>query len=103
VRLAAVLVLAALAIPARADSFDPTDYDKIAHVSVSYSITLSVAVVARRFELKRWQAAVLGVATALTLGTAKELLHDDDFSSGDELANALGAGGAVGLVFAFRL
>jgi VanZ family protein len=103
VRLAAVAALAALALPARADSFDPTDYDKIAHVSVSYSITLSVAVVARRFELPRWQAAVLGAATALVLGTAKELVHDAEFSWGDELANTLGAGGAVGLVFAFRL
>jgi hypothetical protein len=97
------MVLAALEMPAHADAFDPTDYDKIAHMSVSYSITLSVAVVARRFELKRWQAAVLGAASALVLGTAKELVFDDDFSSGDELANAIGAGSAVGLVFAFRL
>jgi VanZ family protein len=99
----ALVLIAALAQPVRADSFDPTDYDKIAHMSVSYSITLSVAVVARRFELERWQAAALGAATALVLGTAKELVHDDEFSWGDELANTIGAGGAVGLVFAFRL
>lgn len=100
---APLVLITALAQPARAESFDPTDYDKIAHMSASYGITLSVAVVARRFEMKRWQAAVLGAASALVLGTAKELVHDDDFSWGDELANTIGAAGAVGLVFTFRL
>lgn len=102
-KIAAALLAVALATPARADSFDPTDYDKIAHMSVSYSITLSVAVVARRFELARWQAAALGAATALVLGTAKELVHDEEFSWGDEAANSIGAGAAIGLVFAFQL
>jgi VanZ family protein len=106
VRLAALVVIAALAQPARpvrADSFDPTDYDKIAHMTTSYGITLTVAVVARRYEIKRWQAVLLGAATALLLGTAKELAYDDEFSWGDQAANTIGAATAAGVVFTFRL
>jgi len=103
VRIASLLLVFALVQPASADDFDPRDYDKIAHMSVSYGITLSVAVVARHYEMKRWQAVLLGAATALALGTAKELVYDETFSWGDELANTIGAAGAAGLVFTFRL
>lgn len=99
----AALVIAALALPARADSFDPTDYDKIAHMSVSYGITLTVAVVARHYEMKRWKAVLLGAATSLLLGTGKELVHDEEFSWGDEAANTIGVATAAGVVFTFRL
>lgn len=103
VRLVSVLVVAGLVQPASADDFDPRDYDKIAHMSVSYGITLTVAVVARRYEIERWQAVLLGAATALVLGTTKELAFDETFSWGDEAANTIGAAGAAGLVFTFRL
>jgi hypothetical protein len=103
VRIAPLVIVAALATPARSDDFDPRDYDKIAHMSVSYGITLTIAVVARHYEMKRWQAVLLGAATALVLGTTKELVYDDEFSWGDETANTIGAAGAAGLVFTFRL
>ena len=102
-RLAPLVVVAALVQPARADDFDPRDYDKIAHMSVSYGITLTVAVVARRYEMKRWQAVLLGAATALVLGTGKELIHDDHYDWGDQAANTIGAATAAGVVFTFRL
>lgn len=102
-RLISLFVVGGLVQPASADDFDPRDYDKIAHMSVSYGITLSVAVVARKYEIKRWQAVLLGAATALVLGTTKELALDETFSWGDEAANSLGAAGAAGLVFTFRL
>lgn len=102
-RLAALAVIVSLAVPARADDFDPRDYDKQAHMAVSYGISLTVAVVARRYELARWKAALLGVASALVLGTAKELVHDDTYSWGDQAANTIGAGTAAGVVFVFRL
>ncbi|MBA3499029.1 MAG: YfiM family protein [Myxococcota bacterium] len=102
-RLVSLLIVAALVQPARADDFDPRDYDKIAHMSVSYGITLTIAVVARRYEMKRWQSVLLGAATALVLGTGKELIHDETYSWGDQAANTIGAATAAGVVFTFRL
>lgn len=95
-------LLAALAQPASADSFDLRDVDKQAHVATSYGITLTVATIASRYELRRWQAVLLGVATTLVLGTTKELV-DDEYSWGDQAANGLGAGAASAVVFAFEL
>lgn len=86
-----------------ADSFDLTAQDKQAHVAASYGITLTVDVVARRFELPRWQAVLLGAATAIVIGTTKELAFDDDYDWGDQLANGIGIAGATGLVLAFEL
>ena len=100
---AVIALLLSGAKPARADGFDPRDYDKIAHMTTSYGITLTVAVVARHYEMTRWKAALLGAGTALLLGTAKELLHDETFDWGDELGNTIGATTAVGVVFAFKL
>ena len=95
-------LLAALATPASADSFDLRDVDKQAHVATSYGITLTVATVASRYEVPRWQAVLLGVATTLVLGTTKELV-DEPYSWGDQAANALGASAAAVVVFAFEL
>jgi len=103
VRLASIAVVAALALPARADSFDPRDYDKQTHMAVGYGLTLTIAIVARHYEVKRWQAVLLGAATTLLLGTAKELVHDETYSWGDQAANTIGAATAAGLVFTFRL
>lgn len=102
-RTAAVVALLALTGTARADDWDPMAPDKAAHISVSYGITLSVAVVARHYEMKRWQAVLLGAATSLVIGTSKELFVDDSFSWSDETADVVGTAGAVGFVLAFRL
>ena len=103
-RLAALsLVLALPASVARADTFDLTALDKRAHMATSYALTLSVDVVARRFELPRWQAALLGAATTIVVGTAKELVLDDDYDWGDQLANGIGITTATLVVFAFEL
>lgn len=96
-------VVLSLASWAHADGFDPSDYDKQAHMAVGYGLTLTVAVVARRYELPRWKAVALGAATTLVLGTLKELVHDETFSWGDELGNTIGAGTATAVVFTFRL
>jgi VanZ family protein len=100
----AVLGILALATPAHAgdDDFDLANIRTQAHVVVSYSITLTTAVIARKLELPRWQAVVLGVAATAVLGTIKELV-DDEFQWGDQLANSLGAGAATAVVFTFRL
>lgn len=92
----------ALAVPARADDFDPRSLDKQAHVAVGYGITLTTAVIARRFELPRWQAVAIGAAVTAVLGTVKELV-DPPYSWGDQLATTIGSGTAVAVVFAFRL
>lgn len=110
----ALVTALALAAPSRAAAehdgrtrpirltFDPTDRDKQAHIAVSYGVTLTVAVIARHYEVTRWKAVLAGAATALVLGTLKELV-DDPYSWGDQAANTIGAGAAVGVVFAFRL
>ena len=99
---AGVLALVLAAAPVRADSLDPRDVDKQAHMATSYGITFSVAVILRRFDVPRWQAVVIGAATTAVLGTVKELV-DDPYSWGDQLANTIGSATAVGVVFAFRI
>lgn len=100
---ASALLILALAAPARADDFSVRDVDKQAHMAVSYGMTLTGAVVARRFEVKRWQAVAIAAAATLTLGTFKELVLDDAYSWGDQLANGIGTGAAAALVLSFQL
>ena len=95
-------VLASLAVPAHADSFDLRDLDKQAHVAVSYGLTLSVAVVLRHHDVPRWQAVAIAAATTLVIGTVKELV-DPPCSWNDQLANTLGTSSAAIVVFSFRL
>ena len=99
---AIALVLGALS-PARADGFDPRDVDKQAHMATSYGITFSITVIARRFEVPRWKALALGAATTAVLGTFKELVIDDPYGWGDQLANTIGSSLAAVVVLAFRL
>ena len=101
-RALAAAVLAALALPARADTFDLGDVDKQAHVAVSYGLTLSVAVVLRHHDVPRWQAVAIAAATTLVIGTVKELV-DPPYSWNDQLANTLGSAGAAVVVVSFRL
>lgn len=97
-----ILLIAALAQPASADSFDPRDVDKQAHMATSYGITFTVATIARHYDVARWKAVLLGAATTLVIGTTKELV-DDEYSWGDQLANTIGSGTAAIVVFSFRL
>lgn len=97
------VVLGSVAAPARGDSFSVRDVDKQAHVAVSYGLTLTGAVVARRFDVKRWQAVTIAAAATMALGTFKELVLDDAYSWGDQLANGIGTGAATIVVFSFRL
>lgn len=103
-RAAALITALAVAAPApaAADDFDPRDLDKQAHMATSYAITLTAAVIARRFELPRWQAVLIGVGATAVIGTLKELV-DPPYSWGDQLANAIGSGTATAVVFTFRL
>lgn len=98
----AVLVVALGAGGAHADSFDPRDVDKQAHMATSYGITFSVAVIARRFGVTRWKAVAIGAAATAVIGTVKELV-DSEYSWGDQLANTIGSGTAAIVVFSFRL
>ncbi|MBA3821929.1 MAG: hypothetical protein H0X17_23800 [Deltaproteobacteria bacterium] len=91
------------AATARADGFDPRDVDKQAHLAVSYGLTFTIAVVARRYDVPRWQAVAIAAATTLVLGTTKELADDTGYSWGDQLANTIGTGTAAIVVFSFEL
>ena len=70
------------------------------HIGTSYAITFSTAAVARHERAARWKAAVIGVAMALALGTAKEL-RDHDYSWDDQASNAIGAATGALVVFTF--
>lgn len=89
--------------PASGDDLDLGDVDKQAHVAVSYGLALTGQVVLRRHRVPRWQAAAIAAAATLAFGTFKELVLDKPYSWGDQGANALGVGLAVGVVFAFDL
>ncbi len=101
--LAIALFVASGSRESRADSFDIGDIDKQAHVATSYGLTLTGAVVLQRFRVRRVASVLISVAATLALGTLKELVIDDRFSGGDEIANLIGAGSAAGIVFGFRL
>lgn len=88
---------------ARADDFSFNDVDKRAHIAASYGITFTVAAIARHYDLPRWQAIALAAATTIVVATTKELVLDDQYSWHDQLANAIGTTGAIGVVLAFRL
>jgi len=104
-RASVIAACLAAATPARADSHGLSlrDVDKQAHVAVSYGLTLTGAVVLRRYRVPRWQAVLIAAAATLALGTFKELVLDDPYSWGDQGANTIGAAAAAGLVLAFRL
>lgn len=97
------VVLLLLAGEARGDGFSARDVDKQAHMAVSYGLTLSSSVVMRRYGVRRWQAVAIAAAATLVLGTFKELVLDDPYSWGDQLANTIGTGTAAAVVFTFRL
>jgi len=101
--LAVAALVTSLAAPVRADDFDPRDVDKQAHLATSYGLTLTIAVVARHYDVARWQAVALAAATTLVLGTTKELVDDTGYSWGDQLANVIGTTTAVGVVLVFEL
>ncbi|HEU0035547.1 MAG TPA: hypothetical protein VFQ53_33280 [Kofleriaceae bacterium] len=98
----ALAVVCTLAPAARGDEFELTAIDKEAHVAASYGITLTGAVIARRLELPRWQAAAVAAAATIVIATTKELI-DDPYSWGDQLANGIGITAAVGFVFVVQL
>ena len=98
-----VVLLMVAGHEASADSFDVRDTDKQAHIAVSYGLTLTGAVVLRRFKVRRVTAVVVSAVASLALGTFKELVIDDRFSRGDKIANFVGAGLASGVVFSFEL
>lgn len=99
-----VVIALLLASPARADGpFDPRNYDKIAHATTSYALTLSIDVVARKLELPRWQAYLLGAAATALVGTTKELVFDSVYDWGDQLANGVGIAVATGFVVVVKL
>lgn len=87
---------------ARADSFDVREHDTQAHLAASYSLSFTIAVVARRFDRPRWQAIAIGAATTLVAGTLKEWA-DESYAWSDQLANAIGIAVATIVVVTFRL
>jgi hypothetical protein len=102
-RALAVLLLACAVAPARADSFSPRDVDKQAHMSVSYGLTLTGAIVAERFDVERWQAVAIAAAATMARGTFKELVLDEQYDWNDQLANGIGTTTAPVLVLTLEL
>ena len=82
---------------------DPLPVDKVAHAAVSYSLTLTGALLLEKLELERWQAVLIAGGATLLIGLAKEYVIDDEASGGDLLADGLGIGVAAGMVFSFEL
>ena len=103
VTLAFSFAVLSMATPVRAETFDPRDVDKQAHMATSYAMTLTGSTVLQRFGLRRVHSVLISVGATMVLATAKEWLLDDRFSVADEVANTIGVGAAVGVVFAFEL
>jgi integrase len=81
---------------------EPVPADKAAHGAISYSLTMTGALLLEKLEVPRWQAVVIAGAATFAIGLGKELV-DDDFSGGDLAADAVGVGLGAGVVLAFEL
>jgi hypothetical protein len=106
--LAALLIAqVAAALPPRptiaAVESDPVPADKVAHAAVSYSLTLTGALLLEKLDVERWQAVAIAGGVTLLLGFAKEYLVDSEASGGDLAADGLGVGLGAGMVFTFEL
>ncbi len=94
-----------LTLPGRAAAAeqDVLAVDKVAHAAVSYSLTLTGALLLEQLDLPRWQAVLIAAGGTLVLGLAKEVMLDDEASGGDLAADGIGVGLAAGLLFSFEL
>ena len=93
----------AAAAPSGNDESDPFAPDKVAHAAVSYSLTLTGALLLEKLDVPRWQAVLISGAGTFLLGLAKEYVIDADPSGGDLAADAIGVGTGAALVFSFEL
>ena len=99
----ALVALCRGAIAVEAPSLDLSRVDTQAHICASYGLSLTGTLVLERNQLPRWKAIAVASAATLGLGLLKEIAFDSQFSWSDTLANAVGTGLSVGMVFAFDL
>ena len=105
-RLAFFLILA-LMVPngsyAEGEQFDITRSDHQGHVISSAAITVLGGVVFKQTGMDPGWAMVSAGLLTFALGATKELLIDDEYSSGDQMANGIGviSGVTIGIAFAF--
>ena len=99
------VLVAVPVLPVRAEAAesDPVGADKAAHAAVSYSLTLTGALLLEKLDLPRWQAVVIAGGATFALGLAKEFVIDGEASGGDLVADGIGVGVAAGFVFTFEL
>jgi hypothetical protein len=97
------VIAALLAAGLFAGEADPLAPDTAAHLAVSYSLTLSGALVLEKLDLPRWQAVLIAGTATFALGLSKEYVLDAEASGKDLLADGLGVGFAAGFVFVLEL
>jgi hypothetical protein len=90
-------------VAASSSETDPVAVDKVAHFSVSYSMTLSGALLLEKLDLPRWQAVAIAGGATFLLGLAKEYVIDAQADPYDLAADGLGVGVGAGFVFTFQL
>src|SRR3989338_8540460 len=74
-----------------ADGFRLKNRDHQLHIAASYGIALtSTLLLENEADMRRLPAVLWASVFTILLGTAKELLIDDQYSSGDQTANLIG-------------
>lgn len=92
-----------MATPGKADEFRFKSGDKQTHILAGYGLSLtSTLLLEKKAHLPRWQAVLYASAFTMLVGTAKELLIDDQYSAGDQWANLIGTAGSAAMVLTFE-
>lgn len=71
-------------------------------MAAAYGSALTSTLLLEKYGVSRAWAVVAASLFTVALGTGKELLIDDAYSPGDQVANAIGIAGSAAMVFTFE-
>ena len=98
-RFALLLFLCSTA--AQADELRLKSQDKQLHIAAAYGLALTSTLLLEK-KLTRAQSILWASVFTMLVGTAKELLIDDEYSAGDQWGNLIGTAGSAAMVFTFE-
>jgi len=85
------------------DSFSLKSQDKQLHMAAAYGLALTSTLLMEKYGMRRAPAVLIASVGTMLIGTGKELLIDDHYSSGDQIGNAIGTTASAIVVFTFQL
>ncbi len=86
---------------AHADELRLKSQDKQLHIAAAYGLALTSTLLLEK-KLSRTESVLWASLFTILVGTAKELLVDDEYSAGDQWGNLIGTAGSAAMVFTFE-